>query len=96
VKKLLIGTISIKIFIPTSLSLKDKRSVVRSLITRLKNKFNISVAEIDSLDQWQIAVIGMAIVGNETKILNQQISKIITFIEANTDFELINLDTEIF
>lgn len=92
---MLIGTINIKIFIPSSQSLKDKRRVVKSLIKKLQNKFNISVAEIDSLEQWQVSEIGVAIVGNETRVLDQQISRIIDFIDEQPDFQLVNIVTQI-
>jgi hypothetical protein len=91
----LIGTINIKIFIPSSQSLKDKRRVVKRLIKKLQNKFNISVAEIDSLEQWQVSEIGVAIVGNETRVLDQQISRIIDFIDEQPDFQLVNIVTQI-
>ncbi|KJS21517.1 MAG: hypothetical protein VR72_10275 [Clostridiaceae bacterium BRH_c20a] len=92
---MLIGSVAIKIFIPASASLKDKRRVVKSLITRLKNKFNVSVAEIDSLEEWQVSEIGIALVGNGTQILNKQISQVINFIEKEAEFQLIDIKTEI-
>ncbi|KJS83017.1 MAG: hypothetical protein JM58_13440 [Peptococcaceae bacterium BICA1-8] len=93
---MLIGAITIKIFIPASASLKDKRRVVKSLITRLKNKFNVSVAEIGSLEEWQVSEIGIAVVGNGTQILNKQISQVINYIEREAELQLIDVNTEIF
>lgn len=92
---MLIGIINIKIFIPTSASLKDKRRVVKSLKARIHNKFNVSIAEIDSLEEWQTSEMGLAIVSNETKSLHQQISQIINFLEKETEFELIHIKTQI-
>ncbi|MFZ7104048.1 MAG: DUF503 domain-containing protein [Peptococcaceae bacterium] len=93
---MIIGTITIKIFIASSRSLKDKRRVSKSLISRLQNKFNLSVAEIGSLDQWQIAEIGLALVANESRHLNRQISRIIEFIEKEQyEYELIEVASEI-
>lgn len=92
---MLIGLINIKIFIETSASLKDKRRVVKSLIARLRNKFNISIAEIDSLESWQVAEIGIALVGNGNKIIDQQISQITNFLDRETEFEIIELKSQI-
>lgn len=92
---MLVGVISVKLFIPASHSLKDKRRVVKSLITRLQNKFNVSAAEVGELEQWQVAEIGVALISNETKILHQQISRIISFIEVGNEYEIINISSEI-
>lgn len=93
---MLIGTIIIKVFIPSAHSLKDKRRVTKSLLSKLQNKFNISAAEIDFLDQWQLSLIGMAIVGNETKHLDRQISRIVEFVQQEQyQFQLLEVNTEI-
>ena len=93
---MLIGTISFKIRIPYAHSLKEKRRVLKSLIAKLQNKFKLSVAEIDQQDQWQSATIGIALVGSETKILNQQISWVIEFLNGQTEFEVLDVETSIF
>jgi len=92
---MLIGLINIKIFIPSSTSLKDKRRVIKSLIVRIRNKFNVSIAEIADLDEWQVAEIGLALIGNETKIIHQQISQIVNFLEKENDFDLVEIRTQI-
>ena len=78
---MLVGVIKIDIFIPESLSLKMKRSVVKSLKQKIRNKFNVSIAEVDMLDKWQRASLGISMVTNETKIINSVNSEIIRFIE---------------
>ncbi len=75
-------------------SLKEKRMVVKSIVQKLKNKFNISVAEVEEQDIHQIIVIGIAgICGNSAQVDSTQ-ENIITFIECNTDAEIINIQKE--
>lgn len=64
-------------------SLKQKRSIVKSLIARLRNEFNLSVAEVDGQDAWQSAVLGMAAVGNDKVYLHGLLQKSIGWIEQN-------------
>lgn len=75
-------------------SLKEKRMILKSLISRLGNKFNISIGEIDSQDNHKIAVIGIAAVCGDVKIAYNLKEKIIDFIEENSDGEIINIEEE--
>lgn len=76
-------------------SLKEKRMVVKSLVQRLKNKFNVSVSEIDEQDIHQTIVIGIAGIGGTSAQLDSTMENIITFIENNTDAELIGIEEEV-
>lgn len=60
-----VGVLTLEIHVEHSHSLKDKRQVVKSLRDRLRERFNVSVAEIDYLDSWQHAAIGVATVAND-------------------------------
>jgi hypothetical protein len=64
-------------------SLKEKRSILRSIITRLRQEFNLSVAEVDGQDQWETAVIGLATVGNDGRYLHSVLEKSVDWIENN-------------
>lgn len=75
-------------------SLKEKRMVVRSIVQKLKNKFNISVAEVDEQDIHQTIVIGVAGICGTSAQLDSTMENIITFIECNTDAEIINIEKE--
>lgn len=74
--------LQVQIHIPHSQSLKDKRSVIRSLKARLRNQFNVSVAEVDDLDKWQIATLAIVMVSNDASYLEVQFEKIAQFIES--------------
>jgi uncharacterized protein YlxP (DUF503 family) len=79
----------LKIHIPGSRSLKDKRSVVKSLVMRLQKQFNISIAEVDDHDLWQMTTIGLACVSNNTNHVDEVISAAINLI--GRDFPTIEI-----
>jgi len=76
-----IGVLTLYLSIEQADSLKDKRQVVRSLTQHLRNDFNVSVAEVDELNTWRRAVIGVAVVSNDAKFANQVLSKVVDHVE---------------
>lgn len=79
---------------PGADSLKSKRFVVRSLIQRIRNKFNVSAAEVDANDLWQRCVIGIAFVSNETVMVNRVFEKIKNLVLGACSVELIDATIE--
>jgi len=77
-------------------SLKAKRSIVKSLIGRLKSRFNISVSEVDHQDSKSSAVIGLAIVCNDSRFIDQQFDSIINFMRNDGRFYLAQVERETF
>jgi uncharacterized protein YlxP (DUF503 family) len=77
-------------------SLKQKRSIVKSLIGRLKSRFNMSIAEVDHQDNKTSALIAIAIVSNEADFINQQFDSIIKFMRNDGRFYLGQVQREIF
>ena len=75
-------------------SLKEKRMIVKSIIQKLKNKFNISVAEIENQDIHNTIVIGIAGICANSAQLDSTMEHITTFIEYNTDAEIIDIQKE--
>lgn len=73
-------------------SLKEKRMVVKSIIQRLKNKFNISVGEVDEQDIYQTIVIGITGVCGSSAQVDSTMENIVAFIEENTDAEIISIE----
>ncbi len=76
-------------------SLKGKRKIVKSIISRLRNNFNVSVAEVGSNDIYQKAVIGFSLVGNNRKVINSKIDKIFNLAEELNLAEIIDSEMEI-
>ncbi len=91
---MIVGLLTLDLHIPGSNSLKSKRHVIKSLIDRIKNKFNVSVAEVDAQNLWQRSVIGIAYVANETLIINQVLEKIRTLVLNTHSVELIDSTME--
>ena len=77
-------------------SLKEKGMVVKSLVSKMKNKFNISVAEVDCQDIHKIIVIGFACVSSESVQVEKIIQNVIDFIEWNTDATICDTEWEIY
>lgn len=90
-----VATCQIQLSLGGVQSLKDKRRIVKSVIKRLSNEFNIAIAEIDHLDVWHSTVIGVAAVGNTASILHSVMENIISWLERNRpDLELIDYRVE--
>ena len=77
-------------------SLKEKRSIVKSLIGRLQSRFNISVSEVDQQDSRSSAVIGIAVVSNDARFINQQLDAVLNFMRNDGRFYLGQVDRETF
>lgn len=78
-----VATCTIKLQLYGVDSLKSKRRVLKSVLTRLPKHFNVSVAEIDNHDTWQTALIGLATVGNDAGHLHARLEKAVAWIEQN-------------
>jgi len=89
-----VGVCKIRLRLPENLSLKGKRRVLKSITTQVGNKFNVSVAEVDDQDLWQVATLGICCVSNNKRYTNEVLSKVVDFI-ANRRFEVEMLDYEI-
>jgi uncharacterized protein YlxP (DUF503 family) len=98
---MIVGAALVELHVHGSTSLKQKRGVVRSITQRVRNKFNISVAEVDGQDTWQRAVIGLTTVGSEPRKVRQVLERAVTHIETlhlaelrETDIEIMDLPHE--
>ncbi len=92
---MVVGICSIDLRIPGNDSLKGKRSVVRRIKERVKNSFNVSVAEVEDLDTLQRAGLGIAFVSNEASHVNSTGSKVVNFIEHMYIAEVIDYHIEV-
>jgi uncharacterized protein YlxP (DUF503 family) len=89
-----VGVCRIRFRLPENSSLKGKRRVVKSVIARVRNKFDVSVAEVGDQDLWQLATLGVCCVSNDKRHTNEVLSKVVDFI-VNSRFEVEILDYEI-
>jgi uncharacterized protein YlxP (DUF503 family) len=93
---MLVGVLRIRLRVPESQSLKAKRQVVKSLVARVQNRFHVSVAEVDDLDSWQLATIGVACVSNDEKHAHEVMASIMEFVRRERlDAEILDYETEI-
>ena len=90
------GICRVQLHLPENQSLKEKRRIVKSLISRLRNQYNISVAEVDDHDLWQLATLGISCVSNHDQHVDETITSIIKFIAQNyPELEIVSRETEI-
>jgi len=92
---IIVGLCTVELFIPESQSLKDKRQGLLSLKDRLREKFNLSVAEVDGQDLWQKAVLGLACVANEGRYVNQVLDQALNMIRAVPALEIVQSRVEL-
>ena len=92
---MVIGVLELDIRLFSPNSLKDKRSIIKRLINRLRNTFNVSVSEIGHQDLWQRALMGVALITTEKSFAQKVLSKIIKFVEKERDASLIDSRMEV-
>lgn len=92
---MIVGLCTVELYFHDSQSLKSKRKILVSLKTRLQNRYNISVAEVDERDLWQKAILGIASVANETARVNQTLDHVLNDIRANPSLELLRSQIEV-
>lgn len=95
---MVIGICRIDLILHGNNSLKGKRQVVKSLKDKVSGKFNVSIAEVDELDKWGRAIIGISVVGNDRTYVNSVLDNVVNFIEGlhtaqlgNHEIEIINI-----
>jgi uncharacterized protein YlxP (DUF503 family) len=90
------GVCKIRLHIPYNQSLKEKRRIIKSIITRLRNKFNVSVSEVDDQDLWQLATLGISCVSNNSQHIDETLTRVVNFITQNyPESEIIEQEVEI-
>ncbi len=91
-----IGALVVTLRLPENHSLKGKRRVVKSITAQVRSKFNVSIAEIDDHDTWQVATLGVSCVSNDGRYVNEVLSNVVNLIErARGDAELVDYEIEI-
>ena len=91
-----VGVCKVSLRLPENASLKGKRQIVKSLTSRVSSKFNVCVAEVDDLDRWQLATIGICCISNDRRHANEMLSKAVSFISnSHLDAEILDYEIEI-
>ncbi len=92
-----VSVCQIELRLPENHSLKGKRQVIQSIVTRLQNRFNVSVAEVDNQGLWQLATLGIACVSNHRRHADETLSNVVKFVVQNyPDVELLSSEIETF
>ena len=92
---MIIAAAEITLIIPENASLKGKRRVIKSLVERVRHKFEAAVAEVGDNDLWQKAKVGIALVGNDAQLLDSRLQQIMKFIENQHLAEIIDSQVEL-
>jgi len=92
---MIVGAAVVELHVHGSRSLKEKRGVVRSVVQRIRNRFNVSAAEVGGQGTWQRAVIGIVTVGHEARAVRAALDHVVEFVEGVGLAELTNSDIEI-
>ncbi|NLY10538.1 MAG: DUF503 domain-containing protein [Firmicutes bacterium] len=89
-----VGTGLLTLYFHGVQSLKEKRSILKSVLMRARNKFNAAIAEIDDHDLWQKATVGIAVIANSSVQAEKELRNIIRFIESDPRLEVTFIDIE--
>lgn len=91
---MVVGLLTLELHIPMSQSLKEKRQVLKSLLETTRNRFNVSIAEVDHLDLWQRATVGAACVSNDPSFVDQVLNRVLRGFESDPRVEVSRVDLE--
>jgi uncharacterized protein YlxP (DUF503 family) len=78
-----LGTLTIVLYLHDTESLKDKRQILKSLIATTRQKFNVSIAEVEDMDLWRRATLGIACVANDGQHVNRVLDSVLDYIESH-------------
>ncbi|MCM8795843.1 MAG: DUF503 domain-containing protein [Candidatus Omnitrophica bacterium] len=90
-----VGILKLVLFIPQSNSLKEKRMILEGLKTKLRNRFNVAVAQIDDMDKWQKATLAIAGVENDKARMNSLLCGVLNFTEQMHNLNVIDYEMEL-
>jgi len=93
---MIVGVLKARLNLQGVTSLKQKRSIVKSLTGRLKSRFNISISEVDHQDSKAVAAIAVSLVSNDNSFVHQQLDAIIKFMQNDGRFYLGQIERETF
>ena len=91
---MVVGVLQVEISIGDAMSLKDKRRVVLSLKDRIRGSHNVSIAEVDALDEHRRSILGMAMVGNDKRYVEGGLSKLVDLVRSVPSVSLMDYQIE--
>ncbi len=92
---MMVGVCHLTLRLPENASLKGKRQVIKSLTARIRNRYNVSIAEVDSQDSWQIASLGISCVSNSNSHAEEMLTKVVGFVRnSRLDAEVLDCHVE--
>jgi len=92
---MVVGVLTLELYLREADSLKSKRKVLKSLLDRLKTRFNISVAEVGKQDSWQHATVGISAVSGDTAHMQKVLASVVRFVENHNGVEIVQLEKEL-
>ena len=92
---MVVGALTLELFLPDNRSLKGKRQILNHLKDQVRNRLNVSVAEVGENDLWQRCRLGVAIVSNERAFADQVLSKVVSFVAEDRRAVLLDYQLEI-
>ena len=92
---MIVGSLRVRLVVRESRTLKDKRRVVQNIKDRLRNAFNVSIAEIDAQDNRQLIVLGIAMVGNESRQVISALDRIVDALRGHPVAELLDYEKDV-
>ena len=93
---MVVGTMKVVFHLHDNHSLKGKRKIVRSMVDKVKNKFNVAIAEIGSNDKWQRIELGVSTVGNDRRHIDASLNNVLAFLDSLYLAEMVDSELEIF
>jgi uncharacterized protein YlxP (DUF503 family) len=91
---MIVALARITLHLPDNQSLKGKRKVIKGLMEKIRNRFDAAIAEVDDHDLWQKAQLGMALVSNDSQLLDARVNKIVHFIEDQHVAQVVDSQVE--
>jgi hypothetical protein len=91
---MIVGICHLDVIIPENHSLKGKRQVIKKIIDRVRNRFNISIAEVGDNELWQRSQLGISLVGNDRRFVNSYLDRVVNFIEAMNIVDIAHSELE--
>lgn len=93
---MVIGTLKLELRLHDNRSLKGKRKVVKSMVDKVKSRFNVAIAEVGSNDKWQKIELGVSAVGNDRRHVDASLNHVLTFLESLYLAQIVDAEMEIY